>query len=120
MYADNEMLFPSNVIPQLRKARGEEWKALVDRVARLPEDDPESLAFSLLMIRIDGCLDCETDSYRAMRGCNLCALQMLRRFKGSDGELLEMYQEALVDVRAHLESQPQEILQEPVLAARAA
>lgn len=102
MYADNEMLFPPYVIPVLANSRGTEWKALVERVAGLPEDHPESLAFSLMMIRLDGCMACETDSYRAMRGCNACALQTLRRHKASDADLLQRYHKALADVHDHL------------------
>lgn len=104
MYADNELLFPPYVIPKLRDARGEVWRELVDRVTRLPEDHEESLAFSLMMIRLDGCMNCETDSYRAMRGCLPCALQSLRRFKGSDEDLIGRFQDALADVRQHVEA----------------
>ncbi len=100
MYADNELLFPSYLIPRLRNARGPRWTELVERVAALPEDHPERLAFSLMMIRLDGCLTCETDSYRAMKGCLACARQMLRRYKGSDDELLDQYRSALEDVAA--------------------
>jgi len=98
MYANNELMFPPRVIPTLRDARGPEWRSLVEQVSRLPEEHPESLAFSLMMIRLDGCLECETDSFRAMRGCSLCAMQTLRRFKGSDGELIGRYYQALNDV----------------------
>ncbi|MGA9532465.1 MAG: hypothetical protein WBR18_07085 [Anaerolineales bacterium] len=102
MYADNELLFPPYVIPKLREARGERWRELVDRVMRLPEDHEESLAFSLMMIRLDGCMNCETDSYRAMRGCLPCALQSLRRFKGSDQDLVQRFEDALKGVREHV------------------
>ena len=100
MYASNELMFPPRVIPSLRDVRGPEWQRLVDRVAALPEDHPECLAFTLMMIRLDGCLDCETDSYRAMRGCALCAIQTLRRFKGSDRDLLARHRDALREVVA--------------------
>jgi hypothetical protein len=82
----------------LRDARGPDWRQLVDRVVGLPEEHPESLAFTLMMIRLDGCLECETDSYRAMRGCAVCATQTLRRFKGSDRDLLARYNQALTEV----------------------
>jgi hypothetical protein len=106
MYAENELLFPPYVIPRLARARGERWRALVERVTSLPPDDAEALAFSLMMIRLDGCLSCETDSYRAMRGCAACALQTLHRFKGSDQDLLERYRKALQDVQAYLAIHP--------------
>lgn len=105
MYASNEILFPAYVIPSLRSMRGQEWRDLIDRVNELPETHPDSLAFSLMMVRLDGCLECETDSYRAMRGCEMCAAQCLRRFKGTDRDLLEMYEQALGDVEDFLEQQ---------------
>lgn len=119
MYADNELLFPVNVISSLRHSRGEEWSALVERVSGLPEDNIELLAFSLMMVRIDGCLSCETDSYRAMRGCKACSEQSLRRYKGSDLELLSIYQVALDDVQQYLEVQIPIVIEEPI-SARAA
>jgi len=90
----NELLFPAYVIPKLKDLRGPEWRKLVTRVAKLPEEHPDSLAFSLMMIRMGNCLNCETDSFKAMRGCALCAMQNIRRFKGSDRDLLKLYQHA--------------------------
>lgn len=115
MYADNELLFPPHAILPLRMARGPVWKDLVDRVAALPQDHPDSLAFSLMMIRLDGCLSCETDSFRAMRGCIACSHQVLHRFKGSDAELLKRYARNLQEVRSHLG-----VPDEAEVAARAA
>ena len=120
MYADNELLFPTHVIPALRHARGDRWRALVDEITPLPEDHPKKLAFSLMMIRLDGCLSCETDSYRAMRGCKACARQMLRRHKGADDELFRIFEEALEDVGAFLSGQYISISFEQPLSAAAA
>lgn len=106
MYTDNALLFPRNAIPALRRMRGPQWQALVERVIVLPECHEESLAFMLLMIRLNGCLGCETDSYRAMRGCTACAVQTLRRFKGEDAELLDLYESALYDVRVFVDHHP--------------
>ena len=99
MYTNNDILFPYHVIPSLKNLRGPEWCALIERVADLPETHEETLALMLTMIRLNGCMGCETDSYRAMRGCAACAQQTLRRFKGEDSELIEMYERALKDVR---------------------
>lgn len=99
MYTNNELMFPHHVIPSLRRLRGKQWKALVERVITLPECHEETLAFMLMMIRLNGCMVCETDSFRAMRGCAACALQTLRRFKGEDEELIALYQQALLEVR---------------------
>jgi hypothetical protein len=43
-------------------------------------------------------MECETDSYRAMRGCAMCAMQTLRRYKGTDQDLLTRYNQALAEV----------------------
>ena len=120
MYAENEILFPPHAISKLRKARGERWQELVDGVLRLPEDHPQSLAFSLMMIRLNGCMTCETDSYRAMRGCTPCALQTLRRFKGSDDELLKRFEKSLAEVQDYIEDQGLEVPSEEGIPARAA
>jgi hypothetical protein len=119
MYADNEILFPPYAIPQLKETRGDVWRELVERMTRLPEDHPECLAFSLMMIRLDGCLSCETDSYRAMRGCPACAQQTLRRFKGSDEELMQRFHKALSDVEAFLQVEGQPAVLETVSAQAA-
>lgn len=120
MYAENELLFPPYAVSPLKNAAGAAWRDLVDRVEALPEDHPESLAFSLMMIRLNGCLGCETDSYRAMRGCIACAQQTLRRYKGTDEDLLNRYHKALEDISSYLRLHPIETpLEEPV-PARAA
>jgi hypothetical protein len=120
MYAENELLFPPRVITKLRQARGEPFRALVDRVLQLPEDDPEALAFSLMMMRLNGCLTCETDSYRAMRGCTACSRQTLRRFKGPDEDLLRHYDRALADLREHLQLEVIPLRVESPLSVQAA
>jgi hypothetical protein len=100
LYTNNELLFPHSAIPSLRKLRGPKWRELVERILKLPETHEETLALMLMMIRLNGCMVCETDSYRAMRGCAACAVQTLRRHKGEDDELLELFEQALDDVRA--------------------
>jgi hypothetical protein len=100
MYTDNEILFPHQIIPMLARAGGPRWQALVNEIVTLPETHERTLAFMLMMVRIDGCLACETDSFRAMRGCSTCALQSLRRLKADDDALLALYDKALSEVQA--------------------
>jgi hypothetical protein len=106
MYTDNDLLFPPSTIPHIRNSRGQEWQILVDRVKTLPEDHVENLAFCLAMIQFNGCMACETDSYRAMRGCTACALQTLRRHKGPDSDILGLYDEALEEMQVYLATTP--------------
>ena len=107
MYVNAEIMFPPSVIPSLRDAAGPEWRGLVERVSGLDETHPESLALSLMMIRLDGCLECETDSFRAMRGCAACALQTVRRYRKNERELLRLYQVALKDIEDYLAARRQ-------------
>ena len=101
MYSDNEILFPHYAIPALRNTRGPAWARLIDRVSSKAETSLEVIALMSLMIELNGCLACETDSYRAMRGCTACAQQTLRRFKGSDEELIRMFEASVApDTRA--------------------
>lgn len=106
MYPKAELLFPPRLIGSLRNLRGPDWAALVDRVAKLPETDPDSLAFSLMMIRLDGCVKCHEGSFKYMRGCQLCATQTIMQFKGTDADLLALYRKARRDIDAYLAGEP--------------
>ncbi len=98
-----ELLFPAHLISSLRDLRGQEWRALVERVSQLPETHPDSLAFVLMMIELDGCLRCNSNNFKFLRGCFLCATQTVQSFKGSDSDLLEMYNKAKHDLGIHLQ-----------------
>jgi hypothetical protein len=102
--SDTEILFPMRVTPMLRDLRGIKWSMLVELVINAPVASEQHLAFNLLMIELSGCLTCHTDSYRAMRGCTLCAQQAVRRFRGGDEELLRIYEDALIRIRTYLGS----------------
>jgi hypothetical protein len=110
MYPKAELLFPPRMIPLLRGLRGPEWASLVERVMKLPETDPDSLAFTLMMVRLDGCVKCHEGSFKYMRGCQLCATQTVMQFKGSDSDLTAMYNKARRNVDAYLagEAVPEE------------
>lgn len=97
-----ELLFPAHLIPSLRELRGPEWQDLVDRVTQLPETDPDSLAFVLMMIELDGCMKCNSNNFKFLRGCFLCATQMVQSFKGTDEELLDMYGKAQIQIKKEL------------------
>jgi hypothetical protein len=101
--SDTELLFPSRVIPTLRNLRGDEWRNLVDRVNSLSPEDPDQLAFVLMMIRLGGCVSCNADSFRAMRGCTQCARQTIRRYRGTDRDLIEQFNEARKEVDKFLQ-----------------
>jgi hypothetical protein len=104
--SDTELLFPSRVISSLRNLRGEEWKQLVDRVQGSPTDSLDHLAFVLLMVRLGGCVSCNADSFRAMRGCTQCARQTIRRYRGSDQELIAQFNQARTEVDEYNQKKP--------------
>jgi predicted peroxiredoxin len=101
-HPDTDLLFPERVIPALRGQRGAGWQGLVARVVAAGPESIEQLAFTLLMARLDGCAACNADSFRAMQGCTACSRQTLKRFRGSDEDLLGLYRAAQVDVETYL------------------
>jgi hypothetical protein len=104
MYPESEILFPPRCVPQLRDLRGPEWAELIDHIAALPDGHEDVLGFSLTTIRLGSCLTCNLDSYRASLGCCTCARRSVSGFKGSDKELILMFEEAREEVRAYLAS----------------
>ncbi len=72
-------------------------------MAALPETHADSLAFVLMMIELDGCLKCNSNNYKFLRGCYLCATQTVQSFKGSDQELFDMYRRAQDELNLYLQ-----------------
>lgn len=101
VYRKYDLLFTPHLIPQLRNLRGEAWANFIDHLAKLPEIHPDTLAFAVMMIELGGCLPCEMDSYRAQRGCAMCARQTILSFKGNDAQLLKCYEKAQLFVADH-------------------
>jgi hypothetical protein len=100
--ADTEIMFPMRVALKLRDARGRDWRKLVDRVSSEPEASLSHLGFTLLFVRLSGCLTCHADSYRAMRGCTACSIHAIRRFRGDDTDLITLYERAKEEVEQYL------------------
>jgi len=105
MYPDSEILFPARAIPELRDARpSPAWRKLIDKLSKLPETSEEVLAFSLMMIRLNNCMTCDLDSYRASLGCTQCARRTIQGYKGSDESLFEKLDEARREVKSFLKN----------------
>lgn len=104
MYPQSEILFPRRCVSALKELEGARWRALVERVSALPDDHKDSLAFSLMMIRLCKCLRCDLGSYTASLGCCTCAQRAVRGFKGSDAGLLWLFERAKREVLEYLES----------------
>jgi hypothetical protein len=100
-----EILFPHSSVKSLINLRDTKWRDLAKRVATLPEDHPDSLAFTLMMIKQCGCLDCNPDRYKALMGCSACAKRNISGYKGGDENLLKAYRQARGEIIRYLESQ---------------
>lgn len=98
---ETEILFPSKAIGSLSGLRGKTWQDLVTQVLQTPVQSSEQTAFLLMMIKIGGCVTCNVDSFRAMRGCPACAQLNIKRYKGTDEDLVRMYQQALKEALTH-------------------
>ena len=90
------------VTPSLRNVRDEKWTAIIDHVTAANVSTKDQLAFTLMMVKLDGCINCNTDSFRAMRGCTQCAKQNIKRFRGNDDELFEQYEQARIEIEKYL------------------
>ena len=100
---DTELLFPMRVIPSLRDQRGEDWSNLVDQIITLPEWDFSKIAFSAMVMKLAGCMGCSADSFRALRGCTQCSKLVIKRCKGSDRDLLNLFLESKAEIKRILE-----------------
>lgn len=100
-----DLLFPSRAIEYLQDLRGERWKNLVKSLIDLEPTSPDRIAFVLMMVRIGGCTSCQSDSFRAMRGCIVCSSTTIKRFKGNDQTLIELYKEAKKDVVKYMKEE---------------
>jgi hypothetical protein len=100
-----ELLFPPHLIPDLKDLRGQEWRELVEHIISLPETHQDTLAFCLMMIRLNACMGCVSGSYRFMRGCELCSQQTIARYQGTDEELIAHFHQAREDLDRYAEGE---------------
>ena len=93
-----ELVFPPNIIRDLRDLRGPAWRDLVTATVKKADSSIEQTAFALLMAKLNNCVGCNSDSYRSIQGCSACSQQTLKRFRGSDEELLKLFGSAQIEV----------------------
>lgn len=94
MNSDTELLFPMRVIPILRELRGGAWRDLVDLVIDPETPIEEQLGFVLMMVDLCSCSTCNSYSYRAMRGCTVCATSTIQRFREDDKNLIAKHKKS--------------------------
>jgi len=99
---ETDLLFPMRIIPVLGDLRGSDWQKLIARLSDEKTEVNEKIAFTSLVVKLAGCSGCNADSFRAMRGCVQCSRQIIKRYKGTDTELLKNYRECQKEVEAYL------------------
>ncbi|MYH61895.1 MAG: hypothetical protein F4148_09065 [Caldilineaceae bacterium SB0675_bin_29] len=106
MYPQSEILFPHRAIRPLGRERGADWKELVDQVASQRDGNEDTLAFSLMMIRLCDCLNCDQCSYKASLGCVTCAQRVVAAHRGSDRRLRQTFEQTRQEIRQRLVPNP--------------
>ena len=106
MYPKSEILFPHRAIQPLGQERGAEWRALVDQVASQRDGNEDTLAFSLMMIRLCDCLNCDQSNYKASLGCVTCAQRVVSGQKTSDLMLRHTFEQTRQEIRQRLAPRP--------------
>jgi hypothetical protein len=102
---DTDLIFPPRSISPLNNERSTAWQELVVAVVNSVPDSPEQMAFILMMARLNNCATCSADSYRAIHGCLVCARQSLKRFHGSDNDLIKLFETARTEVGVFLHNE---------------
>jgi hypothetical protein len=100
--SDTELLFPTRIISSLGAMRSQEWQQMITELCADPVEKIDHLAFVHMMVKLGGCLGCNADSFRAMRGCTQCARQTVRRYRGSDKELIELFNQSRREMENYL------------------
>jgi hypothetical protein len=100
---DTETLYPFRVTAQLKKLRSQIWEEMIESIICTGTNEAHQIGFSMMMVKLGGCVTCSADSFRAMRGCTHCASQTVRRFRGTDEELKQVYLENVAEVEAYLQ-----------------
>lgn len=108
--SETEILFPVRLASVLSDLRGDDWRSLTEQVSGGMATRSEKIAFVLMMIRLNGCIGCNADSFRAMRGCAACARLTIRRNRNSDQELFHLYEQARNEAEIFIAKQTNERL----------
>ncbi len=103
--SEAELLFPLRAAPDLEDLRSPEWRKLIQLITRSDADPLDQFGFVYMMVKLGGCVSCNSDSFRAMKGCAACARQTIRRYRGSDQELLNLFNASKKEVVNYLNRQ---------------
>ncbi len=91
---DTELLYPLRVTPAIRDLHGAEWRRAAEKAYKAGPEGQDAVVFVLAMARVNGCHNCNADSFRAMKGCTECSQDNVRRFRGGEKGLLKQIEKA--------------------------
>jgi hypothetical protein len=97
-----DLLFPPGLIPAIVEARGKFWREKIIMDLAGKSSLISETALILTMARLVNCAACHANSYRASQGCAYCSNQALRRYQGTDDDLLELYKTTIIEVQEFL------------------
>ncbi len=100
-----ELLYAHWATRLLQNARGPKWKKLVQEMQALPEDNPDALAFQLMMVRLNSCVTCDARKYVEKGGCARCSNTTLNFSKESEEALLARFRAARKEIAQLLKEQ---------------
>ena len=106
MYPKSEILFPHRAIRPLGLEQGADWRELVNQVASQRDGNEDTLAFSLMMIRLCDCLNCDQSGCKASLGCVTCAQRVVGAQKASDLMLRQTFEQTRQEIRQQLATRP--------------
>ena len=98
-------LYPTYAVQHLRAMKGKGWRRLIDRVARLPVVHPEAIAFTLMIRRLGALIGSKGRMFRMDVECVLDIVELLKRYEGTERDLLDEYRHTLVEVESFLNGQ---------------
>ncbi len=103
--ASTELLFPPRLIAILGDQRGKKWEMFLNGLQGKQIGEAERRAFVLMMARLAGCVTCQSDTWRAHQGCEQCAKQTLRKFRGTDEDLIQLFESCLMEIQASVSAE---------------
>jgi len=93
-----QIMFPLHAVQFLQGMRGDLWDDLLMSLKDLSPLSCEVSGFILMMTRQCGCSTCNSDSFRAMKGCIECSRQAIKRYKGDDDSLMAIHHKCISEM----------------------
>lgn len=94
----DDTLYPLFAVNRLRKQRGARWAELIDGLRKKRPDDVEFMAYVQMMRRLRRQVGIEFHVCEDPT-CAVCADNIVGNFKGSEDELIRLYENNLDEIK---------------------